>query len=111
MWRYRWIIFELARALQLYGIKTYAYIEYYSSITCSRCGNIDFNSRIFRGLYKCRKCGLTINADVNAALNILKACTGKTPKTLKKIKTFIITHNGVKPIIPHQRDNSHRPRE
>ena len=111
MWRYRWIIFELARTLQLYGIKTYAYIEYDSSITCSRCGNIDFNSRIFRGLYKCRKCGLTINADVNAALNILKACTGKTPKTLKKIKTFIITHNGVKPIIPHQRDNSHRPRE
>ena len=45
--------------------------EHYTSQTCSKCGVINRSNRKYRGLYTC-KCGNTLNADVNGALNILK---------------------------------------
>jgi len=43
----------------------------YTSQTCSRCGNIHKESR--KGeQYECVNCGMKLDADYNAALNILK---------------------------------------
>ena len=42
----------------------------YTSQTCSGCGHRDPESRESQSRFRCRTCGLTINADVNAARNI-----------------------------------------
>ncbi len=56
----------------LSGIRFVRVSEKYTSQTCSCCGTISKNNRITRGLYKCKFCGRTINADINGATNILK---------------------------------------
>jgi transposase len=42
----------------------------YTSQTCSGCGHRDPESRESQSRFRCRACGLKINADVNAARNI-----------------------------------------
>ncbi|MFA9399452.1 MAG: RNA-guided endonuclease InsQ/TnpB family protein [Clostridiaceae bacterium] len=41
-----------------------------SSKTCSNCGNINENLKLSDRIYKCDQCGLIIDRDYNAALNI-----------------------------------------
>lgn len=43
----------------------------YTSQTCSDCGTIDKRSRESQSRFRCVSCGFTLNADKNAALNIL----------------------------------------
>jgi putative transposase len=42
----------------------------YSSQMCSRCGTTDKKARESQAVFRCRSCGYTANADVNAAINI-----------------------------------------
>ncbi len=42
----------------------------HTSQTCSGCGHRDPESRESQSRFRCRACGLTVNADVNAARNI-----------------------------------------
>ncbi|NIK61646.1 RNA-guided endonuclease InsQ/TnpB family protein [Kribbella shirazensis] len=42
----------------------------YTSQTCSRCGTRDREARESQAVFRCRSCGYTANADVNAAVNI-----------------------------------------
>ena len=42
----------------------------YTSQTCSGCGHRNPESRESQSRFRCRACGLTVNADVNAARNI-----------------------------------------
>lgn len=42
----------------------------HTSQTCSACGHRARNNRRSRGLFQCRECGFTLNADLNAARNI-----------------------------------------
>jgi len=42
-----------------------------TSQTCSRCGYVDKENRVSQSRFVCKSCGFTINADVNAAKNIL----------------------------------------
>ncbi len=42
----------------------------YTSQICSGCGHRDPQSRESQSRFRCRACGLTVNADVNAARNI-----------------------------------------
>lgn len=42
-----------------------------TSKTCSVCETVKRSNRKHRGMYKC-KCGNTMNADINGAVNILK---------------------------------------
>lgn len=44
----------------------------YTSKLCSKCGNIDKSLSIVNRTYKCDKCGLVIDRDLNACLNIVK---------------------------------------
>ena len=45
----------------------------YTNQTCSRCGCVDRQNRQTQAKFKCTACGFEINADHNAALNILAA--------------------------------------
>ncbi len=47
----------------------------------------------------CRKTGKKIDANINAALNIVRRL-GYRIKITKKIESYLATHNGVKPLTP-----------
>ena len=99
IWWYRKIIFWMIDVFIEYGIDVEIVSEDYTSQKCSICGEIHKNGRIYRGLYICRKTNKKINADINAALNIAKRIGYKIIIT-RKIESYLITHNGVKPLIP-----------
>lgn len=44
---------------------------FYTSLTCSDCGHMEKKNRLSQADFKCCKCGFTINADLNASVNIL----------------------------------------
>jgi putative transposase len=71
----------------------------------SICGARHKNGRIYRGLYICRKTGKKIDADINAALNIARRL-GYRIEISRKIESYLVTHSGVKPLIPLQRANT-----
>jgi putative transposase len=52
----------------------------HTSTTCSCCGVNDKTNRKSQAVYECCACGLAINADHNAAINILQAGTRPAPK-------------------------------
>jgi len=56
----------------LSGIRVDVVSERYTSQTCSVCGVCCKANRKHRGLYVCKSCGTTINADQNGARNILQ---------------------------------------
>ena len=91
-----------------YGIEVEIVPEDYTSKECSVCGIRHKNGRIYRGLYICKKTGKKINADINAALNMARRL-GHRIKIAIKIESYLVTHNGVKPLNPHQRANTRDP--
>jgi len=91
-----------------YGIEVEIVPEDYTSKECSICGIKHKNGRIYRGLYICSKTGKKINADINAALNIARRL-GYRIKIAKKIESYYVTHNGVKPLNPLQGANTRDP--
>ncbi|MFG3439733.1 RNA-guided endonuclease InsQ/TnpB family protein [Nonomuraea sp. NPDC047897] len=44
-----------------------------TSRTCSRCGHVAKDNRLTQAAFACTACGHTAHADVNAAINILRA--------------------------------------
>jgi putative transposase len=101
VWWYAKIINWLNDVLEEYGIKINVVNEYGTSKQCSICNVEHENGRVKRGLYVCPVTGIKINADLNAARNIAKRVGYETP-TPRKILSFIITTNGVKPITPKE---------
>ena len=55
-----------------------------SSKTCSKCGNVKEELKLSERSYKCECCGIEIDRDYNAALNIKNI--GKKCWNIKKIK-------------------------
>ena len=53
---------------------------YPSSKTCSKCGAVKAKLSLSERVYHCDACGLVMDRDLNAAINILVA--GSTPETL-----------------------------
>lgn len=53
------------------GIQLVEVNENSTSKTCSSCGAVRRRNRKTRGLYVCSSCGFVLNADMNAAVNIL----------------------------------------
>ena len=68
---------KLKSKCEHYGINFVLIEESYTSRTCSGCGVIRKANRKYRGLYVCNSCGLIINADINAALNIIRKVAPK----------------------------------
>jgi putative transposase len=45
----------------------------HTSQTCAACGHVDACNRVSQAEFRCRRCGHTAHADVNAARNVLRA--------------------------------------
>jgi len=101
IWWYVKIIKWLSEVLQEYGIKLNVVNEYGTSRQCSICNMNHENGRVKRGLYVCELTGIKINADLNAARNIAKRVGYEVPMP-RKILSYIITTNGVKPLTPKE---------
>jgi putative transposase len=101
IWWYRKIVLWIVDIFMEYGIDVEIVPEDYTIQRCSMCGAKHKNGRVYRGLYICKKTGKKINADINAALNIARSLGCKI-KITKKIKSYLVTHNGVKLLIPLQ---------
>jgi len=99
VWWFSKVINWLKDVLQEYGIKLNVVNEYGTSRQCSICNINHENGRVKRGLYVCELTGIKINADLNAARNIAKRVGYEVPIP-KKILTYIVTTNGVKPLTP-----------
>jgi len=54
-----------------------------------------------RGLYICESTGIKINADLNAARNIAKRAGYEVPMP-RRILSYMVTTNGVKPLTPKE---------
>jgi len=97
-WWFRKVAKWLYEVLQEYGIELYIVIEYGTSRECSICHIEHKGARIHRGLYVCEKTKKKLNADLNAATNIAHRAGYKV--AIKKIESYRVTHNGVKPVTP-----------
>jgi putative transposase len=99
IWWFNKVIRWLGEVLQEYGIRLNVVNEYGTSRQCSICSMKHESGRVKRGLYVCETTGIKINADLNAARNIARKVGYNTPIP-RKILSYIITTNRVKPITP-----------
>jgi putative transposase len=58
-----------------YGCEVVTVPAAYTSQRCSSCGHTDKANRTTQAEFKCLNCGFTLNADLNAAKNILEAAS------------------------------------
>lgn len=68
-------LFEFKRQIkykaEMYGIKVVEVPTFYpSSKTCSVCGCINTNLKLSDRVYHCDSCGITLDRDLNAAINL-----------------------------------------
>ena len=72
-----WHIFETLLGYKLEDLGGYLckVPAHYTSQTCSDCGTVDGKSRENQATFVCRHCGHHMNADHNAAINILRRNT------------------------------------
>ena len=83
VWRINYVIKRLSEVAEEYGIRVVVVNEVFTSQTCPLCGQRHANGRIFRGLFKCRREGVVMNADLVGAFNILRKVVKKiTPSLL-----------------------------
>ncbi len=72
VWRFNTVIKRLTEVADEYGIKVILTDEAFTSQLCPLCGQRHSNGRIFRGLFKCRRECVVMNADLVGAFNILR---------------------------------------
>ena len=93
-WSHRYITNRLKITAENHGIRLTLIDESNTSSICPICGIR--GSRVYRGLFHCKKCGKKMNADVVGALNIARKCDVKIPSNIKlhpksiKIREIII---------------------
>ncbi|MFI1912447.1 RNA-guided endonuclease InsQ/TnpB family protein [Nocardia sp. NPDC020380] len=70
-----WYVFELAlrSAARFTGTVIIKVPAAYTSQTCSRCRNVNPESRESQAVFRCINCGHNEHADINAAKNIMAA--------------------------------------
>jgi len=102
IWWFRKLTQWLYDVLKEYGIELLIVFEDNTSRECSICHVIHEGARVYRGLYICERTEKRINADLNAAINIAYKVSYDI-KNIKKIESFVVTHNGVKTVTPLRR--------
>ena len=69
-----WSFYELQQFITYkaskYGIEVRKINPYHTSQTCSCCGHWEEGQRIDQAHFKCKACGIELNADFNASRNI-----------------------------------------
>lgn len=72
-----WSYYELQRLIEYKAKREGIVVRYvnpaFTSQTCSRCGYIDKENRQTQEEFICKKCGLKLNADHNASINIARS--------------------------------------
>lgn len=63
---------KLARLEEIHGVTTVEVNAVYTSQECSKCVFVSKKNRKSQSLFKCTCCNHSVNADVNAARNIIK---------------------------------------
>lgn len=79
-----WYTFRqlLTYKAEQYGCNLIVIPKYYpSSKSCSSCGCINNNLKLTNRVWLCPNCGLTLDRDLNAAINILNKGLGTSPVT------------------------------
>jgi len=71
-WNYGYVIRRLEEVGEELGVRVIEVSEANTSRTCSLCGEAHDGGRVRRGLFRCPRAGRVINADLNAAINILR---------------------------------------
>ncbi|WP_456393935.1 RNA-guided endonuclease InsQ/TnpB family protein [Thermococcus sp.] len=79
VWRFNYVIKRLKEVAEEYGIVVELVNEAFTSQSCPLCGQRHANGRIFRGLFKCHREGVVMNADLVGAFNILRKVKTITP--------------------------------
>jgi len=69
-WSYNYTIRRFEEVGEELGMNVVKVDESYSSKDCSLCGDAHEGGRVKRGLFKCPRIGVVINADLNGARNI-----------------------------------------
>ena len=73
VWRFNTVIKRLKEVAEEFGIQVVVVVgEAFTSKTCPVCGKPHEGARFVRGLFKCPATGLTFNADLVGAFNILR---------------------------------------
>lgn len=63
--------YQMKYKCQKYGIELIEFPTFYpSSKTCSCCGNIKRGLKLSDRIYRCDKCRLVIDRDLNASINL-----------------------------------------
>jgi IS605 OrfB family transposase len=73
-WAYRYWLERLRLACEWNRVSFRSVPPAYTSQRCSRCGHTEQGNRLRSEVFRCRGCGYTDDADVNAARNILSRC-------------------------------------
>ena len=73
LWSYYQLQEQIEYKAERVGIKVKYINPAYTSQKCSKCGNVDKENRIDQATFICKECGLKINADYNASLNIARS--------------------------------------
>lgn len=83
-----WSYYELQNMIEYKaereGIKVRYVDPAYTSQTCSKCGHVDKENRPTQAKFKCVNCGLELNADHNASINIARSDNFVNKKKNKK---------------------------
>jgi len=69
---------------------------YPSSKTCSNCGNVKKNMPLEERIYKCKNCGLKMDRDLNAAINLKNMAVGSTVTACRPENISVGQEFGVK---------------
>ena len=77
-WSYAKVLLKLQSACEVRGINFIKVNPAYTSQTCSLCGHVDKKSRNGE-VFCCTLCGMRMDADINAAKNILMRGTYSSP--------------------------------
>lgn len=65
------MMMKLKEKSEEYNVNLIVRPEYYTSKTCTRCGNIKQGLKLSDRIYECERCKLVIDRDINAARNIM----------------------------------------
>jgi len=99
-WSYHYITERIKITAENHGIRL-TLIDERDTSYCPICGIR--GSRVYRGLFYCKRCGKKMNADVVGALNIARKCGAKIPSNVKlhpksiKIRETIMIHRNNNP--------------
>lgn len=87
-WSYPKVISKLERMTEEQGINLEKVSPAYTSQTCSKCGVVDKKSRR-NSVFLCTACGMELDADFNAARNVLYRGVFENPLPIKSCRKLL----------------------